>query len=879
MAKYAARLGQCFSTTRAIHNIRPRIVETMDISTADGKYNFTDGVGRVSKFLAWMAADEVGAAVGDTPPSLMQFRLGGAKGVLAVWPQEKKQEIHLRHSQFKFSAMYEGLEVIRWSQFSAAHLNRQLITVLSARGISDEIFLKKLDEEVADLAEAMVDHRKAERQLRLELDPNGTNLILANMVHDGLHEANEPFMMSALQLWRAFTIKYLKEKAKIPVHQGAILLGCVDESGKLKGYFKDQQPEPTMGNCGEALPEIFVQISRGDGGRPEVKTGIMAVARNPSLYAGDIQVVRGVDLPELRDFVDVVMFPRNGDRDVPSMLSGGDLDGDDFVVIWDDELVPKIWHEPPADFTTGQPKEVDHEPTVDEVTSFFVQYMQNDSLGIIGTSHLAMADGSALGVRDQRCIDLAELHSKAVDYNKTGEKAIMPPNLKPPRYPHFLERRGGRIYTSHTALGKLYDRIDLVDFAPDYAAPFHQGILNAYPVSEDMLATAKELKGRYDQAVRRIMMQHDIETDFEVWSTFVMRHANFSNDFRFYEKIGETCNALKSTFREECYAKAGGKDQPEQIERFAVAMYMVTQQEVAEALRQHHETPSEGGQEYSPRGVATRNMPFMSFPWLLPDVLGRIAKASPRGTVSQTAHASIMSNLPLKAANNHVPPLEAVESKAPESAAPESKTSVLEVLESSTREPKSSSEEEDVLFTKHGTVHFGDMLTLFDDNDKTSADSSGRANMATPGSDASVAPKGSGSNVDALAAALGGLSLDGAKGTASPYFNAPLADSPFSDRKAPSPIIGAHHKRSSELRSKPLPDPEPVASIDSLLMGTGKTSGENGEGGAGEGGADEDGDDEEGFEGDDENSEKVEVILPASRKPNPFDQLARMNAE
>lgn len=49
-----------------------------------------------------------------------------------------------------------------------------------------------------------------------------------------------------------------------------------------------------------------------------------------------------------------------------------------------------------------------------------VDYMKGDNLGLIATSHKIHADLSVKGVLSQKCIELAQLHSIAVDFPKTG---------------------------------------------------------------------------------------------------------------------------------------------------------------------------------------------------------------------------------------------------------------------------------------------------------------------------------------------------------------------------------------------------------------------------------------------------------------------------
>jgi len=49
------------------------------------------------------------------------------------------------------------------------------------------------------------------------------------------------------------------------------------------------------------------------------------------MHPGDVQVVNAVNVPEhspLKQLRNVVVFSQHGARDIPSMLSGGDLDGD-----------------------------------------------------------------------------------------------------------------------------------------------------------------------------------------------------------------------------------------------------------------------------------------------------------------------------------------------------------------------------------------------------------------------------------------------------------------------------------------------------------------------------------------------------------------------
>ncbi len=398
VAKLAARYGQCFSTTRLLPCISsPRIVKISDVEK-DG-FCFTDGVGKISGPLASLISDDWKIC---PPPSAFQFRMGGCKGVLVVWPDAKGTEVHVRPSQEKFSAQYNGLEIIRPSQFSTATLNRQTITIISCLGVPNDVFIDMMEKQISGYNTAMTNKDKAVELLSTCIDENMTTATIATMVLDGFMHTQEPFVRTLLQLWRSWSIKALKEKARLIVDQGAFLLGCVDETGTLRGHSKATEGRKKIPR--DQLPQIFLQVpDPKDRGAYKVITGLCLVGRNPSLHPGDIRVVEAVDVPQLRHLRDVVVFPLKGDQDVPSMCSGGDLDGDDFFVIWDPKLLPSEWSHPPMNYTAPKPLIEPRASTAKSLASFFVLFMKNDRLPLIAHAHLATADFAIMGAKDERC--------------------------------------------------------------------------------------------------------------------------------------------------------------------------------------------------------------------------------------------------------------------------------------------------------------------------------------------------------------------------------------------------------------------------------------------------------------------------------------------
>lgn len=634
VAKYAARLGQCFSTTRPFTNSSVKVTPCDDI--VRNGFTFSDGVGKISNFLAELIKEqhEIVTPTGAAP-SAFQFRLGGAKGILVASEDPQPKEVHIRPSQQKFETNKNGLEIIRWSQYYLATLNRQLIIVLSALGIQDEVFHAKLENMLNNLHQAMCNDLKAIELLRKYTDPNHTTLILSDMVNDGFRRTEEPFVNSVLELWKSWHMKHLKEKAKIAIDQGANLFGVIDETGVLKGFFKDslRRPNASYEEKLAALPEIFVQICRlPDGSNYEIIEGLCLVARNPSLHPGDIRVVRAVNRPELRKLRDVIVFPQTGDQDVASMCSGGDLDGDDYLVIWDPDLIPKRWFVKCMNYHGSKAPDLDHDVTVDEVTSFFVTYMKNDCLPRIAHAHLAWADQLPTGVWDEKCIRLAQLHSDAVDYNKSGAHAKMKRSLNPRDWPHFMEKRHKRpssIYKSRGILGQLYDAVITPPFAPNLDKPFDSRILASplAPGSDEFMEFACSLKSEYDTSMRQIMAQYEIHTEFEVWSSFVLRHGFVLKDYKMQEDLGAIVGTLRRGFQRQCYDKVGRHDGP--IFSLVIAMYRVTQEQVAAALEARREGKRQR-EDLLNVEINSTELPLISFPWLFPGILGKIARGQAR---------------------------------------------------------------------------------------------------------------------------------------------------------------------------------------------------------------------------------------------------------
>lgn len=126
-------------------------------------------------------------------------------------------------------------------------------------------------------------------------------------------------------------------------------------------------------------------------------------------------------------------------RPHPNECSGSDLDGDIYFVSWDPGLIPPC-QENPMDNEPSQVMNVDHDVTLQEVQEYFAHYIVKDRLGIVATAVTVFADKDPERAMNPACIELARLHSIAVDFAKSGVPAEIPKHLRMEEYPDFMEK-------------------------------------------------------------------------------------------------------------------------------------------------------------------------------------------------------------------------------------------------------------------------------------------------------------------------------------------------------------------------------------------------------------------------------------------------------
>ncbi|MCP9260836.1 RNA-dependent RNA polymerase EGO-1 [Dirofilaria immitis] len=522
--KMMSRMGQCFTQAKrcTVTLKRHKYNKTYDIiggrDTNQGFYIFSDGVGKVSKEFAEKIAFDVG--LGRSVPSCYQIRHRGIKGVLSIDPSLDQRKHWAAANNIvdsnKVTNKQNDLAVVfRPSQVSGMQgfsVHKRIKNVYMTCWICRE----KLNE--------------------LPWRINVSRLSLVR----GFALTQEPFFRSLLRANIKCTLRKLiaKVQIQVPTHLGRSMFGVMDETGQLQ------------------WGQVFVQCTKNIWLKTPSKSAAKVILtgdvnKNPCIVAGDVRVFEAVDIPELHHLVDVVVFPQHGPRPHPDEMAGSDLDGDEYSVIWDPELMFEH-NEPPLDFT----KEL-------EMRKFFVNYIKQDSIGSISNAFLVNAD--LYGITSEVCINIARKHSKAVDFPKTGD-APAPltrqwtvgknGNMLPPeraeRWPDFMCKNHEPSYISSRLVGQLYRRIRLLNDALNLTAAM-EGSLPVtldpdleYPDWERYQNIAQTQLDSYHAHIRSLMENYGIEDEGQLFSGFISNIRNRINDrdrddiyrYRFFDEFG-----------------------------------------------------------------------------------------------------------------------------------------------------------------------------------------------------------------------------------------------------------------------------------------------------------------------------------------------------
>ncbi|KAI0644794.1 RNA dependent RNA polymerase-domain-containing protein, partial [Trametes meyenii] len=306
-------------------------------------------------------------------------------GVLMVHPELQKDCVaQFRASQRKFRATNDNtFSVVAYSiPYSYARLNNEIVVLLSSLGITPETFIRSQEEYHGWIRSASSDWQVAFNILCALGHFEAAEKLL-------IHGIEAPEVQARIRAAQMAEISSFKKKekfrARMIIPKSRFLFGVCDPYGVLQEG------------------EVF-------------------------LWA--------VDHPRLRHVVDCIVFASTGQRAAPSMSAGGDLDGDQYTVIWDPDFVPPKVAE---SYTYPAPKEhVVDSVSREDLARHFASY-NSMALARIVKLHSKWVRCSPKGAMSDQCQDLNALHSLVVDGGsvKIPDRLANPP--EDPTSPFILD--------------------------------------------------------------------------------------------------------------------------------------------------------------------------------------------------------------------------------------------------------------------------------------------------------------------------------------------------------------------------------------------------------------------------------------------------------
>ncbi|CDW74505.1 rna-directed rna polymerase [Stylonychia lemnae] len=490
--------------------------------------------------------------------------------------------VEIRPSQIKFKCDQWDLEVIRCATFSQGYLNRQVILLLNCLGVPEDIFisLQKQQLENLDVNKVMEDlHRrshvflmnrrkvksssKQSQELSQEIDlffgPSRVfsavfkNALLKSVTQyhkfkeenkdDNLNFDRKVFRMEKEPIFQAILQNMvlglavnLKKKARIRIKNSCVLIGVIDETGSLNDgeiFVKINRSSYDLDNAqdiiSEELDKNYDNMTKNTNAQviftyeDQQISGKVIVTKNPCSHPGDIRLLTAIGPEDERcqvfeELINVIVFPSKGYRPEQHKMSGGDLDGDVYMCIWDDQIVSQI---PESCCKTGQCTrqegiqppavykkfEEDSNVNSDNIVDHMANYFERDNLGHLAHLHLGLCDQEGVkGPFRQEMIELSWYMSIAVDFAKHG-KSVEPHKYqhierKLNQWPDFMEKHDQfrKTVQSPLVLGKLYRAVNCKSFYRKLMEyDYEMSILLKYELNETIIKKREEDQKTYSR--------------------------------------------------------------------------------------------------------------------------------------------------------------------------------------------------------------------------------------------------------------------------------------------------------------------------------------------------------------------------------------------
>jgi len=209
---------------------------------------------------------------------------------------------------------------------------------------------------------------------------------------------------------------------------------------------------------------------------------------------------------------------QQGPRPHPNEMSGSDLDGDLYFVTWREDFIRIKDNYPAMHFPPAEKYEKDGPIGEDDLIQHVKDYIKTDKKGIIARQHLINADFRADGIESEECLELAKIHSLAVDAVKTDHIPQLNSQLKLKQAPDFLGKSDHKLsYPSKRVMGTLFrrikgisDQLEALEYASQHTVQTLQSEQNVCQIIED-------LHSCYCRSLTKLKNQYGIQNECKLW--------------------------------------------------------------------------------------------------------------------------------------------------------------------------------------------------------------------------------------------------------------------------------------------------------------------------------------------------------------------------
>ncbi|POW23033.1 hypothetical protein PSHT_00506 [Puccinia striiformis] len=311
----------------------------------------TDGAGIISRAAAARVCEAFGRKF-DTLPSAYQARIGFAKGLWILPPEFHPHDtipwVEIRDSQWKaetapgYTFHFNLCRISR--SVSSGALGKQLLPILSARGVQSKTICAALEEQI----QSTINDLNSNDPLRLteflleipenraftidgldtmSLVPFQSEEIIVSMLAAGFEPRNR-YIVTKLRRIKEDKITSAI-KFRVPIAQSTYVYVMPDPTGTLEE------------------DEGFLQFSCFGDDSTGVKISTLTcpaiISRSPCVAPMDARKINLVDNEILREtYYDVLVCSIKGKTSLLSLLSGGDYDGDQVSVVWNPPIVQQF---------------------------------------------------------------------------------------------------------------------------------------------------------------------------------------------------------------------------------------------------------------------------------------------------------------------------------------------------------------------------------------------------------------------------------------------------------------------------------------------------------------------------------------------------------